>query len=154
MLAFRTLALRSQPCAEATRIRLVGSRHAGALGFAALSHTRHYGEPPGYETVNWLVIAAATAWLLKPEPAGVDGAFVAEFVTAGATTSDEPRYDLDMNAFSLVRTYRHGKGASYPDMNWEPKQSFSAVADFYSQHQDETEPTSQWRLPCCGCPCR
>ncbi len=39
---------------------------------------------------------------------GVDGAFVHEFVTAGATFSEEPRYDLDMNAFALVKTYRHG----------------------------------------------
>lgn len=67
---------------------------------------------------------------------GVDGAFVSEFVAAEATTSDHPRYDLDLNAFSLVKTYRHEKGATYPDMSWEPKQSFSAVADFYSQHQD------------------
>jgi hypothetical protein len=77
------------------------------------------------------------------DAAGVDGAFVAEFVTAGATTSDRPRYDLDLNAFSLVKTYRHEKGATYPDMRWEPKQSFSAVADFYSQHQDQTEPASK-----------
>jgi hypothetical protein len=62
------------------------------------------------------------------DAAGVDGAFVAELVTAGATTSDQPRYDLDMNAFSLVKTYRQRKGATYPDMKWEPKQSFSAVA--------------------------
>jgi hypothetical protein len=43
---------------------------------------------------------------------------------------------LVMGAFSLVKTYRHEKGATYPDMNWEPEQSFSAVADSYSQHQD------------------
>lgn len=59
---------------------------------------------------------------------------VAEFVTAGAPTSDEPRYDLDMNAFGLVKSYRHGKGTTYPDMNWEPKQSFHAVAEFYAHH--------------------
>ena len=68
------------------------------------------------------------------EAAGVDGAFVAEFVTAGAIFSDKPRYDLDMNAFALVKTYRHGKGTTYPDMNWEPKQSFHAVANYYAAH--------------------
>lgn len=68
------------------------------------------------------------------DASGVDGAFVAEFVTAGATFSEEPRYDLDMNAFSLVKTYRHGKGTTYPDMNWEPKQSFYAVAGHYATH--------------------
>lgn len=34
------------------------------------------------------------------DAAGVDVAFVAEFVTAGATTSDRPCYDLDMGASS------------------------------------------------------
>jgi hypothetical protein len=68
------------------------------------------------------------------EAAGVDGAFVAEFVTAGATFSDKSRYDLDMNAFALVKTYRHGKGTTYPDMTWEPKQSFHAVASYYAAH--------------------
>jgi hypothetical protein len=73
------------------------------------------------------------------EAAGADGAFVAEFVTPEATVSDEPRYDLDMNAFALVKTYRHGNGTTYPDMNWEPKQSFSAVAGFYARYQRPAE---------------
>jgi hypothetical protein len=67
------------------------------------------------------------------EATGVDGAFVSDFVSPEATLSDKPRYDLDMNSFSLVKTYRHGKGTTYPDMNWEPKQSFKAVADFYAR---------------------
>ena len=75
-----------------------------------------------------------TEMLTILDAAGVDGAFVAEFVTAGATFSEEPRYDLDMNAFALVKTYRHGKGTTYPDMNWEPKQSFHAVANYYAAH--------------------
>jgi len=77
------------------------------------------------------------------EAAGVDGAFVAEFVTAAATFSAKPRYDLDMNAFSLVKTYPHGKGMTYPDMTWEPKQSFQAVADFYAGHSGDAERTSR-----------
>lgn len=68
------------------------------------------------------------------DDAGVDGCFVAEFVTAEATFSENPRYDLDMNAFALVKTYRHRTGTSYPDMNWEPKQSFHAVANYYATH--------------------
>ena len=68
------------------------------------------------------------------DAAGVDGAFFHEFVTAGATFSEEPRYDLDMNAFALVKTYRHNKRTTYPDMNWEPKQSFHAVANYYAAH--------------------
>jgi hypothetical protein len=77
------------------------------------------------------------------DAAGVDGAFVAEFVTAAATFSDKPRYDLDMNAFSLVKTYGRGKGKTYPDMTWEPKQSFRAVADFYAGHSGDAEQTGR-----------
>jgi len=68
------------------------------------------------------------------DAAGVDGAFIAEFVTAGGAFSEKARYDLDMNAFALVKTYRHGNGTTYPDMTWEPKQSFYAVADYYTAH--------------------
>jgi hypothetical protein len=75
-----------------------------------------------------------TETLTALDAAGVDGAFVAEFVTARATFSEQPRYDLDMNALALVKTYRHARGTTYPDMSWEPKQSFHAVAGYYASH--------------------
>ncbi len=67
--------------------------------------------------------------------AGVEGAFVSTFVSPIAPTDDDPRYDLDMNSYSLVKTYANRNGATYPDMPWEPKASFRAVADFYAQHE-------------------
>jgi hypothetical protein len=84
-----------------------------------------------------------TETLTMLEAAGVDGTFVAEFVTAAATFCDKPRYELDMNAFSLVKTYRRGSGTTYPDMTWEPKHSFRAVADFYAGHSGDAEQTSR-----------
>jgi hypothetical protein len=54
--------------------------------------------------------------------------------TAGATFSEERRHDLDMNAFALVKTFRHGEGTTYPDTSWEPKRSFHAVAGYYGAH--------------------
>jgi hypothetical protein len=36
-----------------------------------------------------------------------------------------------MSALSLVKTYAHGHGTTYPDMSWEPKAAFHAVADYY-----------------------
>jgi len=65
------------------------------------------------------------------DEAGVDGAFVCQFVEPLSTYSPEPRHDLDMGALSLVKTYVRGQGATYPDMPWEPKESFRAVAGFY-----------------------
>jgi hypothetical protein len=38
-----------------------------------------------------------------------------------------------MGALSLVKTYANGHGTTYPDLAWEPKRAFHAVADFYSE---------------------
>jgi hypothetical protein len=69
------------------------------------------------------------------DAAGVDGAFVATFAEPLFGFSENPRYDLDMSSLSLVKSYPHGCGTTYPDMSWEPKEAFRAVADFYAnQH--------------------
>jgi hypothetical protein len=65
--------------------------------------------------------------------AGVDGAFVMTFVAPIAPCDDDPRYDLDMSSFALVKTYADGRhGTTYPDLPWEPKEAFRAVADYYA----------------------
>ena len=67
--------------------------------------------------------------------AGVDGTFVFEFLSQIKPYSDDPRYDLDMTTTSLVKYFGGGRrGTTYPDMPWEPKESFRAVAEYYSKH--------------------
>jgi hypothetical protein len=121
-----------------------GAESDGALGFGVADQKRvvlHHLLPFVRERLNGDYVrdeAMQSRELVETltilDAAGVDGAFVAEFVTAAATFSKQARYDLDMNAFALVKTYRHGKGTTYPDMTWEPKQSFHAVADYYATH--------------------
>ena len=100
---------------------------------------------------------------------GVEGAFVFTFVSPTSTYNPDPRFDMDLGSFSLVKSYPEedtfkqivsesaeqakelgieaapdlsdkfagviGKhGSIYPDMPWEPKESFKAVADFYAKH--------------------
>jgi hypothetical protein len=66
--------------------------------------------------------------------AGVDGAFISTFVSPTHPYSDDPRNDLDMNSYSLVKSYEGGKcGTTYPNMTWEPKAAFEAVADYYGR---------------------
>ena len=67
------------------------------------------------------------------DAAGVDGAFVCTFVEPLSTFDDDPGHDLDMSALSLVKSYTTRHGATYPDMTWEPKQAFGAVAGYYQQ---------------------
>ena len=69
------------------------------------------------------------------DAAGVDGAFISQFLSQINPYDDRPRYDLDMASASLVK-YFEGKrrGTTYPDMSWEPKESFRAVAGYYASH--------------------
>jgi hypothetical protein len=34
---------------------------------------------------------------------------------------------------SLVKTYASGHGTTYPEMTWEPKEAFRAVAGYYAK---------------------
>ena len=72
----------------------------------------------------------------KARSATSEGAFVMTFVDPIAPYDDDPRYDLDMSSFSLVKSLGRGEhGTTYPDMAWEPKESFRAVAEYYSRHE-------------------
>jgi hypothetical protein len=67
--------------------------------------------------------------------AGVDGGFIMSFSFPLAPYDDDPRYDLDATSLSLVRAlHPNQRGTRYPDMGWEPKQAFHAVAGYYATH--------------------
>jgi hypothetical protein len=67
--------------------------------------------------------------------AGVDGAFVMSFSFPLAPYTEDPRHDIDATSLSIVRTLPHGRrGTTYPDMAWEPKQAFHAIASYYASH--------------------
>jgi hypothetical protein len=69
------------------------------------------------------------------DAAGVDGAFVSQFESQTNPFDEDPKYDLDTTNQSLVKYYEHGRhGTTYPDMPWEPKESFRAVAEYYKNH--------------------
>jgi hypothetical protein len=69
------------------------------------------------------------------DKAGVEGAFIMQFESQITPYSDSPRFDLDMASSSLVKYYEDGRrGTAYPDMAWEPKESFTAVADYFAKN--------------------
>lgn len=69
------------------------------------------------------------------DAAGVDGAFVNSFVEPLHPFSEDPRHDLDMSALSLVKSYQGRSGTTFPDLPWEPKRAFHAVAGCYAGQQ-------------------
>lgn len=67
------------------------------------------------------------------EDEGVDSTFV--FLLALENfphrPGGDPRDDLDLASPAIVRVLEGGHGATYPDLPWEPKEAFTAVADRY-----------------------
>lgn len=63
---------------------------------------------------------------------GVDSAFVYLFALHDYPhRPHDPRHDLDLASFGVVKVLEGRNGETYPDMGWEPKAAFAAVADCY-----------------------
>jgi hypothetical protein len=64
---------------------------------------------------------------------GVDSAFVwlFELCNFPHRPDGDPRLDLDMASPAIVKTLEGRHGDTYPDMAWEPKAAFAAIADRY-----------------------
>ena len=72
------------------------------------------------------------------DKAGFSGAFIDMFIFPLRPYRDTPKYDLDRESSSLVKYFEGGKhGTTYPDMTWEPKEAFRAVADYYGKQTED-----------------
>ena len=70
------------------------------------------------------------------DQAGVAGAYVMSFSFPLAPYSEDPRHDIDATALSIARALPHGQyGTTYPDVSWEPKEAFHAIARYYQQQE-------------------
>jgi hypothetical protein len=64
---------------------------------------------------------------------GVDSAFVFLFALYNLPhrPDGDPRDDLDLASFGIVKILEDRHGSTYPDLPWEPKAAFAAIADHY-----------------------
>jgi hypothetical protein len=62
---------------------------------------------------------------------GVDTAFVNTFARYDLPHRDDPREDFDMASYGVVKVLENRTGETYPDMPWEPKAAFTALAGYY-----------------------
>jgi hypothetical protein len=73
------------------------------------------------------------------ESEGVDAAFVYTFARYDLPHRDDPRLDLDRASAGVVKVLDGRVGTldtsrrRYPDMGWEPKAAFDALADLYGR---------------------
>ncbi|MET8851496.1 hypothetical protein [Amycolatopsis sp. NPDC004625] len=63
---------------------------------------------------------------------GVDAAFACTFVCYGLVHRADPRADLDMASWGVVKVLEDGTGETYPGVPWEPKAAFGALAGCYA----------------------
>jgi len=125
-----------------------GAESSGALGFGVTDTTRlwlHTRPVIGrffrsrlngtFQRDEAMQAREIADTLEELEGSGVAGALLSTFATPGAKTDDNPRYDVDMDSMSLVKSLPGGRhGTVYPDMPWEPKESFAAVARHFARH--------------------
>jgi hypothetical protein len=63
---------------------------------------------------------------------GVDSAFVYLFALYNYPhRPNDSRHDLDLASLGIVKVLEDRDGDTYPDMPWEPKAAFTALADYY-----------------------
>lgn len=69
------------------------------------------------------------------ESMNLHAAMVYEFVTPDAPHRSDPRYDLDLASYSLVKAIWKKPTRPTPRWHWEPKQAFHAVARHFARAQ-------------------
>ncbi len=112
-----------------------GAEDRGGMGWAIMENSdparpRLNGD---YTRDEGLQARELTDLLTILDGEGVAGAFVFTFVSPTLIHLDIPRLDFDMASYSLVKSYANQRGVTYPDMAWEPKESFRAVSDYYAK---------------------
>jgi hypothetical protein len=73
------------------------------------------------------------------EAEGIDAAFVDTFARYDLPHRDDPAADLDMASAGVVKVLDghtgpgNPRGHRYPDVPWEPKAAFDALADWFGR---------------------
>ncbi|TDQ50294.1 hypothetical protein [Actinorugispora endophytica] len=138
----RGLVARGKPVAI-TEFGAAGYRGAGqrgARGLEIVEYDRSTRRPVrlnGEYVRDEAGQAAYLRELLKIfEAEGVDSAFVFVFALYDHLhrPDGDPRDDLDLAGYGIVKVLDGRPGTTYPDMPWEPKAAFTALADCYREN--------------------
>jgi hypothetical protein len=106
-----------------------GAAAAGDMGWNVVDYDK---DPP--EIIGGLVRSETeqarfvTRMLGEFESMNLYAALVYDFVTPDAPHRRNPRYDLDLASYSIVRTIWDTPAKPGPGWHWEPKQVFHALA--------------------------
>ncbi|CUU57356.1 hypothetical protein Ga0074812_11216 [Parafrankia irregularis] len=114
-----------------------GAGDRGGRVLEVVEHDPHTGAPVRLNGMYERDEAGQAAYLDELleifDTEGVDSAFVYLFALAGFPyrPDGDPRDDLDRASLGIVKLLEGRQGRTYPDMEWEPKEAFTAVARRY-----------------------
>jgi hypothetical protein len=119
-----------------------GAEDLGGQGFDIVDWSSVPPKLKGDYVYDQTTQAREVADLLRVnDQAGVDSVFVFTFEDqAGLEDSNREQirqlpFDFDIARYGLVKMHVDPRpGATYPEMPWEPKESFRAVAEYYANH--------------------
>lgn len=136
----RAIVAQGKPVAI-TEFGCAGYRGAGAVGARGLEIVEYDATGPvrlnGAYVRDEVGQAAYVRELLEAfDAGGIDSAFVFIFALYDMPYRPDgnPRDDLDLASYGIVKILENRQGDTYPDMRWEPKAAFTAVAEFYRGH--------------------
>ena len=89
-----------------------------------------FGETPK-EFHTRLRLEKAKELLTIFDEAGIDSAFWFCFADYMLPHRPDPREDFDKASYGVVKVLEDRFGETYPDMRWEPKAAFQAIAEYY-----------------------
>lgn len=114
-----------------------GAGDVGARGLEIVEYDEDTGAPVRLDGEYTRDEAGQAAYLSESldvfEAEGVDSAFVFIFALYDHPhrPGGDPRDDLDLASYGIVKVLEDDHGTTYPDMPWEPKAAFTAVAAHY-----------------------
>ncbi|RJL35531.1 hypothetical protein [Bailinhaonella thermotolerans] len=137
----RALVARGKPVAitEFGSATYRGAGEHGARGLEIVEYDRDTGAPVRLRGDYDRDEAGQAAYLRELlevfDAAGVDAAFVFTFALRDHPhrPDGDPREDLDLASYGVVKVYEDRLGAAYPDLPWDPKAAFAAVAAHYGR---------------------
>jgi hypothetical protein len=116
-----------------------GAGERGAHGLAIVEYDKDSG--PVRLNGQYVRDEAGQAAYLREllevfEAGGIDSAFVFTFALYDHVhrPDGDPREDLDLASYGIVKVLENRHGDTYPDMPWEPKAAFTALAEYYQRH--------------------
>ena len=107
-----------------------GADEMGSMGHSIIQGDSIQGD---YVRDEALQAKELTELLTICEQEGTQGQFVFYFKEEAMPYNEDPHKDLDMACYGLVKCYADKHGTVYPDMKWDPKESFYAVANFFKE---------------------